>query len=143
MNFRPSSPLSGPHVVVFAMFPGIDALDVTGPAEVFAMTNHVLGARRPGLGQEQDQGQGQGQVQGYEVHLAGERRGPVATSAGVRLHVEELFCEQGAIDTLVVPGRIRIGAGGPSRTSIPPSWPGSGRPDRPRAGSPRCAWAHT
>lgn len=101
MNSGSHSPLSGPHVVVFAMFPGIDALDVTGPAEVFAMTNLVLGANHSGVGR------------GYEVHLAGERRGPVATSAGVRLHVEELFCEQGTIDTLVVPGRIRIGAGGP------------------------------
>lgn len=90
-----SSP--GPHVVVFALFPGIDALDVTGPAEVFAMAGQVLGGRRPG----------------YELHFAGERRGPVATSAGVRLHVEELFSEQAAIDTLVVPGRIRAGAEGP------------------------------
>ncbi|MCX4545707.1 helix-turn-helix domain-containing protein [Streptomyces sp. NBC_01565] len=99
------SPLSGPHAVVFAMFPGIDALDVTGPAEVFAMTNHVLGGRRPG----------------YEVHLAGERRGPVATSAGVRLYVEELFCEQTAIDTLVVPGRIRTGPDGAPEPHIDPA----------------------
>ncbi|GAA0599089.1 GlxA family transcriptional regulator [Streptomyces crystallinus] len=91
------SSLTGPHVVVFALFPGIDALDVTGPAEVFAMANQVLGGRRAG----------------YEVHLAGERRGPVETSAGVRLHVEELFDEQGVIDTLVVPGRMAVGADGP------------------------------
>ncbi|WP_330297755.1 GlxA family transcriptional regulator [Streptomyces sp. NBC_00503] len=92
-----NSALAGPHVVVFAMFPGIDALDVTGPAEVFAMTNHVLAGRHPG----------------YEVHFAGEEVGPVRTSAGVRLHVEEAFCAQGPIDTLVVPGRIRVGPDGP------------------------------
>lgn len=92
-----NSALAGPHVVVFAMFPGIDALDVTGPAEVFAMTNHVLAGRHPG----------------YEVHFAGEKAGPVRTSAGVRLHVEEAFSAQGPIDTLVVPGRIRVGPDGP------------------------------
>lgn len=92
-----NSALAGPHVVVFAMFPGIDALDVTGPAEVFAMTNHVLAGRHPG----------------YEVHFAGEEVGPIRTSAGVRLHVEEVLSAQGAIDTLVVPGRIRVGPEGP------------------------------
>ncbi|GIH98430.1 GlxA family transcriptional regulator [Planobispora takensis] len=87
-----------PHVVVIAMFPGVDTLDVTGPAEVFAMAGQFLGGRRAG----------------YEVRLAGERRGPVPTFSGVRLCVEEVFAEQRrAIDTLLVPGRMLIGPGGP------------------------------
>ncbi|MDJ0343949.1 helix-turn-helix domain-containing protein [Streptomyces sp. H10-C2] len=39
-----ASPLV-PHLVVIAVSPGVDALDVTGPAEVFAMANQVLSGR--------------------------------------------------------------------------------------------------
>ncbi|MBG0832620.1 DJ-1/PfpI family protein [Planomonospora sp. ID67723] len=93
-----NAPPTVPHVVVIAMFPGVDTLDVTGPAEVFAMAGQFLGGRRAG----------------YEVRLAGERRGPVPTFSGVRLHVEEVFAEQReSIDTLLVPGRMLIGPGGP------------------------------
>lgn len=123
MNF----PLAGPHLVVFAMFPGIDALDVTGPAEVFAMTNLVLAGRHPG----------------YEVHFAGEQLGPVATTAGVRLHVEELFHEQGPIDTLVVPGRIRVGPDGPEPHIDPAvvAWVRRAGPEAGRVASV-CVGAH-
>lgn len=42
------------HRVVIAVFPDVDLLDVTGPAEVFALANRESGGRA-----------------GYEVRLAG------------------------------------------------------------------------
>ncbi|GGS68567.1 AraC family transcriptional regulator [Planobispora rosea] len=124
MSARPALP----HVVVIAMFPGVDTLDVTGPAEVFAMAGQFLGNRRAG----------------YEVRLAGERRGPVPTFSGVRICVEEVFAEQPqAVDTLLVPGRMLIGPGGPV-PQIDPGVVAWLREAGPRAGrvASVCAGAH-
>jgi transcriptional regulator GlxA family with amidase domain len=94
-----SSALSVPHLVAIALFPGVDALDVTGPAEVFAMAGQVLGAGRAR----------------YDVRFVGSRRGPVPTFSGVRLHVEETFAQQrGTLDTLLVPGSMVVGPDGPA-----------------------------
>ncbi|MDJ0386382.1 helix-turn-helix domain-containing protein [Streptomyces sp. G-G2] len=89
--------LRDPHLVVIAVFPGIDALDVTGPAEAFAIANQMLRLR--------------GRRTDYEVRLIGERRGPVPTFSGIQLYVEHEFAEhREPIGTLVVPGRVDIGA---------------------------------
>ncbi|MFD9071694.1 AraC family transcriptional regulator, partial [Streptomyces lasiicapitis] len=57
-----------PHRVVIAVFPDVDLLDVTGPAEVFALANRQAAGRAR-----------------YQVRLAGPGAGEVRTSAGGRL----------------------------------------------------------
>ncbi|MEV0536244.1 DJ-1/PfpI family protein [Kitasatospora sp. NPDC050463] len=86
-----------PHRVVIAVFPDVDLLDVTGPAEVFALANRESDGRA-----------------GYEVRLAGPEPGPVVTSAGVRLVADLSFAEVGAaVDTLLVPGAVDLRPDGP------------------------------
>ncbi|TQM13796.1 transcriptional regulator GlxA family with amidase domain [Pseudonocardia kunmingensis] len=86
-----------PHRVVIAVFPDVDLLDVTGPAEVFALANRVTEGRA-----------------GYEVRLAGPDAGPVGTSAGVRLLADLAFADVGAaVDTLLVPGAVDLQPDGP------------------------------
>src|SRR5437763_400433 len=85
------------HRVVIAVFPDVDLLDVTGPAEVFALANRETGGRA-----------------GYRVRLAGPERGEVTTSAGVRLLADLSFGEVGAaVDTLLVPGAVDLCPDGP------------------------------
>ncbi|MER7510866.1 DJ-1/PfpI family protein [Streptomyces lavendulae] len=89
--------MSPSHRVVIAVFPDVDLLDVTGPAEVFALANRESGGRA-----------------GYEVRLAAPDAGPVRTAAGVRLVADLAFGEVGAaVDTLLVPGAVRSGPDGP------------------------------
>jgi transcriptional regulator GlxA family with amidase domain len=86
-----------PHRVVIAVFPDVDLLDVTGPAEVFALANRESAGRA-----------------GYEVRLAGQETGPVRTSAGVRLQADLAFADVGSVvDTLVVPGAVDLHPDGP------------------------------
>lgn len=83
--------------VVIAVFPDVDLLDVTGPAEVFALANRETGGRA-----------------GYQVQLAGRTSGVVTTSAGVRLVTDLSFAEvDGVLDTLLVPGAVDLHPGGP------------------------------
>ncbi|AKL64705.1 DJ-1/PfpI family protein [Streptomyces goshikiensis] len=83
--------------VVIAVFPDVDLLDVTGPAEVFALANRETGG-----------------TAGYRVQLAGRTGGAVATSAGVRLVADLSFAEVGGVlDTLLVPGAVDMHPGGP------------------------------
>ncbi|MFE9408070.1 GlxA family transcriptional regulator [Streptomyces sp. NPDC006704] len=89
--------MSPSHRVVIAVFPDVDLLDVTGPAEVFALANRVTSGRV-----------------GYEVRLAGPDGGEVRTSAGVRLVADLSFAETGArVDTLLVPGAVDLTDAGP------------------------------
>ncbi|KPH97016.1 transcriptional regulator with aminotransferase type sensor, AraC family [Actinobacteria bacterium OV450] len=88
--------MSTPHRVVIAVFPDVDLLDVTGPAEVFALAGREAGRRL------------------YDVRLAGPDGGQVTTSAGVRLVTDLSFAEVGAaVDTLVVPGAVEAAEEGP------------------------------
>lgn len=83
--------------VVIAVFPGVDLLDVTGPAEVFALANRQTAGRA-----------------GYDIRLAGPVAGAVRTSAGVRLLTDLTFDEVGVrVDTLVVPGAVDMTGDGP------------------------------
>ncbi|MCT2592685.1 GlxA family transcriptional regulator [Streptomyces sp. N2-109] len=85
------------HRVVIAVFPDVDLLDVTGPAEVFSLANRETSGRAR-----------------YEVHLAGPSAGEVRTSAGVRLLADLSFDEvSGPVDTLLVPGAVDWTAEGP------------------------------
>lgn len=86
-----------PHHVVIAVFPDVDLLDVTGPAEVFALANRETGGRA-----------------GYRVRLAGPVAGEVRTSAGVRLVTDVAFADVGGqVDTLLVPGAVDMTDDGP------------------------------
>ncbi|MEV0699152.1 helix-turn-helix domain-containing protein [Saccharopolyspora sp. NPDC050389] len=83
--------------VVIAVFPDVDLLDVTGPAEVFALANRETGGRA-----------------GYQVRLAGPAPGAVTTFAGVRLLADLSFAEvDGVLDTLLVPGAVDLHPDGP------------------------------
>ncbi|RXX45866.1 AraC family transcriptional regulator, partial [Streptomyces alfalfae] len=84
------------HRVVIAVFPDVDLLDVTGPAEVFALADRETGGRP-----------------GYEVLLAGPEAGAVRTSAGVRLLTDLAFADTGRVDTLLVPGAVDMTGQGP------------------------------
>jgi len=89
--------MSIPHRVVIAVFPDVDLLDVTGPAEVFALANRETAGRA-----------------GYRVRLAGPVAGEVRTSAGVRLLTDVAFGDVGAdVDTLLVPGAVDMTDDGP------------------------------
>ena len=89
--------MSSKHRVVIAVFPDVDLLDVTGPAEVFALANRE--------GED---------AACYEVLLAGPHEGPVRTSAGVRVLADRTFDEiDTAIDTLIVPGAVDMSPAGP------------------------------
>ncbi|MFF3457000.1 GlxA family transcriptional regulator [Streptomyces sp. NPDC002730] len=86
------------HRVVIAVFPDVDLLDVTGPAEVFALANRETAGRA-----------------GYQVRLAGPVVGEVRTSAGVRLLADLTFEEVGGqVDTLLVPGAVDMTDDGPT-----------------------------
>ncbi|GAA4911897.1 transcriptional regulator GlxA family with amidase domain [Stackebrandtia albiflava] len=89
--------MSPTHRVVIAVFSDVDLLDVTGPAEVFALANRESGG-----------------LAGYEVRLAAPEPGPVTTSAGVRLVADTTFTEVGAaVDTLLIPGAVDLRPDGP------------------------------
>ncbi|MEU7228089.1 GlxA family transcriptional regulator [Streptomyces chrestomyceticus] len=91
------------HHVVIAVFPDVDLLDVTGPAEVFALANRETGGRA-----------------GYRVRLAGPDAGAVRTSAGVRLFADVSFAEVGEqVDTLLVPGAVDMTDDGPVARTDP------------------------
>jgi transcriptional regulator GlxA family with amidase domain len=72
--------------IVIALFPGVQALDVTGPVEVFSIATR--------LGQES-----------YGIELAAAEGGNTATSSGLLLVPHKLLGSvRGPVDTLLVPG---------------------------------------
>ncbi|WP_431652335.1 GlxA family transcriptional regulator [Nocardiopsis sp. PBL] len=84
------------RLVVVMLFEQVDLLDVTGPAEVFALLRRELGGPT-----------------GYEVVLAAPTPDPVTTSAGVRVLPDATFDDVAGrrIDTLLVPGSVEAGEG--------------------------------
>lgn len=77
--------------VVIVAFEGVQALDVTGPHEVFHGAGEVL-AR---TGRPDD---------GYRISLLSVDGGPVRSESELELHTGELSDVKPAIDTLVIPG---------------------------------------
>ncbi|WP_043651606.1 GlxA family transcriptional regulator [Nocardia thailandica] len=83
--------------IVITVFPEVDLLDVTGPAEVFALANRETGG-----------------AAGYEIRLAAPTPDPVHTSAGVRLLPDDTFAGIGTpVHTLIVPGAVDMIDGEP------------------------------
>jgi transcriptional regulator GlxA family with amidase domain len=79
-------------VIACLVYPGVMSLDVTGPMQVFASANVEL--IRQGLAPI------------YELQLLGETVGPVATSAGLKLHADAswLAIDCTRLDTVLLPG---------------------------------------
>jgi transcriptional regulator GlxA family with amidase domain len=117
-----------PRKIVIAVFPGVELLDVTGPAEIFTATSRLIGS--PG--------------RGYDVCLAARHPGEVRTASGVRIVADTTWAEVGrGVDTLVVPGAVRFGADGaePVVDSELVSWVSTMAPHVRRTASV-CAGAH-
>ena len=73
--------------VVLVVFPGIQGLDLCGPAEVFAAANDELGRAA------------------YRLRVVAHHPGPLPTTAGVRVLADEAIADvQGPVDTLLVTG---------------------------------------
>jgi transcriptional regulator GlxA family with amidase domain len=82
-------PISKPHAhcVGLLTFDGTQALDVTGPASVFAAANDVVGAKH------------------YDVHILSELGGLVQTNSAVAIATEALTdIAPASIDTLLIVG---------------------------------------
>ena len=74
--------------IVLLAYPGVQTLDVTGPADVFAAASQLA---PPGAG--------------YTVELAARTRAPLRTSSGIALLPQRTLAEiTGPIDTLLVAG---------------------------------------
>ena len=74
--------------IVIAVFPGIQALDLVGPLEVFHAAHRHLGSGR-----------------GYRVEVVAESTDVLQTSSGLQLLADRSFSSvRGAIDTLVIAG---------------------------------------
>lgn len=75
------------------LFPGVEALDITGPLEVFSFAN--LGLIRQGLCAENV----------YTVNLLAAQAGPVATMSGLQIVADGCYGNpDDAFDTLLIPG---------------------------------------
>ncbi len=84
--------------IVIAVFDGVELLDVTGPAEVLSVAARLSDDAC------------------YEILLAGPRKGPIATSSGVRIVADLAFKDVcGPVDTVIVPG----GMAGTRPLSVP------------------------
>ncbi|MFF9193944.1 GlxA family transcriptional regulator [Streptomyces sp. NPDC014779] len=116
------------HRVVVVAFPGVELLNVTGPAEVFSVATRVAGTGRPG----------------YTVRIATPGGEPVTTSGGIRLMADLTLDEvPGGVDTLLVSGAVRVDdhAVEPVLDDGIVDWLRTTAPGVPRVGSV-CAGAH-
>jgi transcriptional regulator GlxA family with amidase domain len=69
-------------------YDGMQALDVAGPADVFATANSRLNRK----------------TAPYEVVLVGARKGPIATESGLSFYTDATMLRPGLLDTIIVPG---------------------------------------
>ena len=75
------------HRIVIPIYPGVELLDVAGPAEVFVQASRATGRTH------------------YEVRYVSAQAGsPVPSSAGLPLGAEPLPTARTRIDTLLLPG---------------------------------------
>ncbi|MFD7730848.1 GlxA family transcriptional regulator [Kitasatospora phosalacinea] len=120
--------MSEPRTVVIAAFPGVELLEVTGPAEVFSVASRLAGPAAPG----------------YRVEVAAPAAGPLVTAAGVRLVADRALAEVGpGVDTLLVAGAMAQD-GGRLRAVVPPElvgWVAGAAPQVRRLGGV-CAGVH-
>ncbi|GAA1394668.1 DJ-1/PfpI family protein [Kitasatospora putterlickiae] len=81
-----------PRTIVIAAFPGVELLEVTGPAEVFSVASRLVGGDAPA----------------YRVEIAAAQAGPLPTAAGIGLVAARSLTEVGrtGVDTLLVAGAM-------------------------------------
>lgn len=117
-----------PRTVVIAAFPGVELLEVTGPAEVFSVASRLVGGDAPT----------------YRVEIAAARTGPLPTAAGISLVAERsLAGTSPGIDTLLVAGAMDS-ADGRYRAVVDPAvvaWLAAAAPAARRVGGV-CAGVH-
>jgi transcriptional regulator GlxA family with amidase domain len=88
--------MASPLRVVFFAYPGVQALDVSGPLEIFARATRLL----------RDEGRPH---PGYSLCVAALEPGPVTASSGFRFLPDRTLSELGGpIDTLLVIGGVGI-----------------------------------
>lgn len=87
-----------PRRIASLIYPDVMSLDVSGPLQVFASAN--VERQRQGLAAP------------YELLVLGERAGPVATSAGLRICADAAWRDSDphGLDTLLVPGGPGVAA---------------------------------
>lgn len=81
------------HRVVMLAYPGVEVVDLTGPAQVFSAAARLAPARAR-----------------YRVELRAATRGPVPTPSGLSLMATSWRGVRGPIDTLLVPGCLDVHA---------------------------------
>jgi transcriptional regulator GlxA family with amidase domain len=69
-------------------YDGLQALDVAGPADVFATANSRLERK----------------TAPYEIVLLGLHEGPIATESGLSLYTDTTLSRHGLLDTIIIPG---------------------------------------
>lgn len=84
--------MDAPRTIACLLYPHVMSLDLTGPLQVFASAN--------------DERQRQGLPAAYRLLVLGQQAGPMPTSAGFQLVVEQAWSaiEPAYIDTLLIPG---------------------------------------
>ncbi|GGW14121.1 AraC family transcriptional regulator [Streptomyces libani subsp. rufus] len=80
-----------PRTVVIAAFPGVELLEVTGPAEVFSVVSRLVAGNAPA----------------YRVEIAAAQAGPLPTAAGISLVATRSLTDvRPGVDTLLVAGAM-------------------------------------
>ena len=88
-----------PRRIALLAFNDAEILDVTGPLDVFAMTNRVFNLK------------GMKDRQAYTVEVLAEEPGPVTTMSGLRIIADRAYRDVGpGIDTLLVAGGLGVDA---------------------------------
>lgn len=90
---NPSSFQYRSRTVAIVAFPGVEALDITGPMEVFSFAN--LGLMRQGVCSEKV----------YRIKLLAAKAGPVTTMSGLQIVADQAYadCDE-EVDILLIPG---------------------------------------
>ncbi|MBB5425818.1 GlxA family transcriptional regulator [Paraburkholderia atlantica] len=81
---------SAPRFIVLLAFPNMQLLDISGPLQVFASANELVGQR--GLGKL------------YAPRVVAAEAGPVTSSSGLAVLAASLRSVKTPLDTLIVPG---------------------------------------
>ncbi|CAL1240928.1 GlxA family transcriptional regulator [Candidatus Methylocalor cossyra] len=98
MSHEPAAEAPPRRIAVVA-FDGVEIIDLTGPMDVFALTN--LGLQRAGGAREN----------AYPIQVLAKRPGLVTTSGGLKIHADSAYSEIGdGIDTLLIPGSSDVNA---------------------------------
>ncbi|MCG6497998.1 GlxA family transcriptional regulator [Kitasatospora sp. A2-31] len=117
-----------PRTVVIAAFPGVELLEVTGPAEVFSIASRLVAGDAPA----------------YRVEVAAPQAGPLPTAAGIDLVAARSLAEVGpGVDTLLVAGAMTT-ADGRHEAVVDPdvvAWLATAAPAARRVGGV-CAGVH-